>query len=112
MDARDPTPPKGENVTGESFPQYCLRCQSEWRILGRLDDDDHRECPGCQLETPPTTFFQWWVTENLHTAPEIEVEVSPEVSAAVDVLEEATDTARYDLLADIVSPQWRVVERE
>jgi len=113
MDANRPTPRNGENVSGESYPQYCLQCRSSWRVLGSLDEGDRRSCPGCgEIEAPTTTFFQWWVTENHETSPTVEVTIPPEVSAAVDVLDRETSIERCDLLADIITPQWRVVEDE
>lgn len=104
MNARDSTPPSGENVTGESYPQYCLNCSSEWQLLGDLDGR-HRECPGCQLEAPPSTFLKWYVEEHHGERCEVEIEVSPEMSRAVDLLAAETDSRRDDLLADLFPPQ-------
>jgi len=103
MDANRPTPRNGENVSdGKSYPQQCLSCRTEWRILGSLDENDHRTCPGCaEIEMPTTTYFQWWVMEHFDAT--IQVEVPSEVSKAVNVLDDVTSVDRRDLLADMIT---------
>ena len=111
MNASDSTPPSRESSSGESYPQHCLQCQSSWTRLGHLDDE-FVDCPECGQPATSVAFFRWWVTDELPNEVTIEVEVPPEISAAVDTLVRAGTQSRATELADVLNISYRFREEE
>ena len=68
MDANDSTPPKGENVSAESYSLKCWSTGETWVFVGSLDETI--KCPHCGRMTPVFEARFWFV------ACEDQVEVS------------------------------------
>lgn len=88
-------------MSGESYPQYCLRCKTVWRLLGDLSDE-RRECSECGQEAAVATFFKWWVVANLDTEISVRVRVPSDLSAAVDELARVSEKSRRRELVDLI----------
>lgn len=100
--AGKPTPPNGESLTGESYPQCCICCGTEWTHLGDLSLE-RSQCSECGQERQVKTFFKWWIIENLETEISVRVRVPSELSAAADEIARVNNRSRREELIDLVS---------
>jgi predicted transcriptional regulator len=55
-------------------------------------------------------FFRWWVYQHEGSEPSVEIELSEELSAAVDELARLGRLEREQILEDLVNPSWEFVE--
>jgi len=89
-------------LSGESYPQYCLNCETEWKLLGDLNDEESN-CPECRHKARVVTFFKWWVITNIDTTISVEFDVPSELSAAVDEIARVSDESRRREMIDLIS---------
>ena len=109
MNASDPTPPSGENVSGESVSKLkCRQCGFEWPYTGPFLQEVW--CPGCASEGSALDLRTYYLMRVDEYATQVEVTVPPEIASLAEIHKKVYGTDPEDLYHDLLDPQLSFVE--
>lgn len=111
MDASNPTPPSGENVSGESARLVkCQDCGDEW-----LHSGHHLQtvlCPGCYTEHLRLHARYFYLLKSGDAEVEVQVTVPGEIETLAELYEDIHGWDRTDVYNELLNPQPEYIEED